>query len=123
MRRSDSQGCGNRQPLAAHIGHLEAKIADLKPAASDKRAPRRAPSQGGLRIVTNSSRLKERTTRMLEHALELAAQGYSLEKIETLLRYAGYSDARERLWWPILSREVNAAAERAPCRQGAPTPN
>ena len=47
--------------------------------------------------MTNFSRLKERTTRMLEHALE-AAQGYSLEKIETLLRYAGYSDARQRLW-------------------------
>ena len=29
MRRSDSQGCGNRQALAAHIGHLEAKVADL----------------------------------------------------------------------------------------------
>ena len=44
--------------------------------------------------MTGASRLKERTTRMLEHALELAAQGYSLEKIETLLHYAGYADAR-----------------------------
>ena len=52
------------------------------------------PSEGGLEVVTGASRLKERTTRMLEHALELAAQGYSLEKIETLLHYAGYSDAR-----------------------------
>jgi hypothetical protein len=50
---------------------------------------------------------------MLEHALELAAQGYSLEKIETLLHYAGYADARQRLWWPIVCREVSAAAERA----------
>jgi hypothetical protein len=113
MRRSDSQGCGNGQALAAYFGDLEAKIADLKPAASGKPSPAKAPSQGGLRIVTDSSRLKERTIRMLEHALELAAQGYSLEKIETLLHYAGYSDARQRLWWPILSREVNAAAERA----------
>jgi len=42
------------------------------------------PSEGGLEVVTGASRLKERTTRM----------GYSLEKIETLLHYAGYADAR-----------------------------
>jgi hypothetical protein len=46
--------------------------------------------------VIDAGRLKERTSRMLEHALELAAQGYSLEKIETLLHYAGYADARRR---------------------------
>jgi hypothetical protein len=63
--------------------------------------------------VIDAGRLKERTSRMLEHALELAAQGSSLEKIETLLHYAGYADARQRLWWPIVCREVSAAAERA----------
>jgi hypothetical protein len=39
MRRSDSQGCGTRQALAAHIGNLEAKVADLKPAVSGSPSP------------------------------------------------------------------------------------
>ena len=62
--------------------------------------------------MTDISQRKVRTTRMLEYVRELAAHGYSLEKIEVLLHYAGYPDARQRLWWPILIRKVATAEER-----------
>jgi hypothetical protein len=39
MRRSDSQGGGNRQALAAHIEYLAGEVAHLKPAPSGNPSP------------------------------------------------------------------------------------
>ena len=47
--------------------------------------------------MTNSSPLKERTTRMLEH--QVGGAGILTRKDRDAFGYAGYSDARERLWW------------------------
>jgi alkylhydroperoxidase/carboxymuconolactone decarboxylase family protein YurZ len=67
--------------------------------------------------VAAGTRRQDRIASMRRHARALAERGYSAETLETMLFYGGFPEAREKIWQPLIARELKGAAERARRRE------